>query len=126
MLDRNGGSEGLPPEALLARMRNGLFVPHKEAAFRHLMRDRTFAGPAEPHTTSGDGGGSNSPSKALDRIASTSVASGLLSRGPGRALARFRSRQPVIFDPPTGHSADRSPTHYALPGPQGGDREDGH
>lgn len=50
---------------------------------------------AESHTTGGDGGGSNSPSKALDRIASTSVASGLLSRGPGRALTRFRSRQPV-------------------------------
>ena len=85
-----------------------------------------FAGPAEPPSTSGDGGGSNSPSKALDRIASTSVASGLLSRGPGRALARFRSRQPVVFDPPTGHSADRSPAKVALPGPRGGDREDGH
>jgi hypothetical protein len=84
--------------------------------------------PARPNPiqTSGDGGGSNSPSRALERIASTSVASGLLSRGPGRALTRFRFRQPVIFDPPTGHSVDRSPANYALPGPRGGDREDGH
>jgi len=45
--------------------------------------------------TGGDGGGSNSPSKALDRIAPTSVVGDLQSRGPGRAPTRFRSRQPV-------------------------------
>src|SRR4029079_5448994 len=36
----------------------------------------------------GDGGGSNSPSKALAVIASTSVAGGFFSRGPERAPAR--------------------------------------
>src|SRR5438105_13026711 len=53
------------------------------------------AGPAEPPQPSGDGGGSNSPSKALDRIAPTSVVGALQSRGTGRAPTRFRSRQPV-------------------------------
>lgn len=106
------------PESASAR-------PHSSAESGRTVGPGTPAA-AEPPSTSGDGGGSNSPSKALDRIASTSVASGLLSRGPGRALARFRSRQPVIFDPPTGHSADRSPAKVALPGPRGGDREDGH
>ena len=56
----------------------------------------------------GDGGGSNSPSKALDRIAPTSVVGDLQSRGPGRAPTRFRSRQPV----------DLWSTYRAIGGPQ--------
>lgn len=100
------------PESLELALADGAAPAHEAAAARPF--------------TSGDGGGSNSPSKALERIAPTSVVGALQSRGPERAPTRFRSRQPVIFDPPTGRSADRSPANFALPDPRGGDREDAH
>src|SRR5207247_2683332 len=65
---------------------------------------RLFHGKRAPCTRHGagrcgDGGGSNSPSKALDWIASTSVVGDFLSRDPERAPTRFRSPQVGCLTP---------------------------
>ena len=110
----------ISPERSLFDHRRSVWRQRALTATDHHDEETAVAG------NCGDGVGSNSPSKALDRIAPTSVVGDLQSRGPGRAPTRCRSRQPVIFGPRTGRSADRSPANFALPGPRGGDREDAH
>lgn len=73
------------PESLELALADGAAPAHEAAAARPF--------------TSGDGGGSNSPSKAIDLAASTSVVGDLLSRGPERAPTRSRSLQVGVLVP---------------------------
>src|SRR5258706_15695503 len=82
--------------------------------------------PRHRSASCGDGGGSNSPSKALDWTASTSVVGDFFLEVPS---ARRRAPGPsrsAYLDPLTDRSADRTFAFVALPGPRRGDREDAH
>ncbi len=114
--------KGWPNRAMERRVRPGPLRSKRASAGRHSrIRSRTrdqlgqsfFAGLAgeeslaaggqtllskfmtgrAPPLICGDGGGSNSPSKALDLVASTSVVGVFLSRVAGRAPTRYRLPQ---------------------------------
>jgi len=120
--------KGWPNRAMERRVRPGPLRSKRASAGRHSrIRSRTrdqlgrsfFAGLAgeeslaaggqtllskfmmgrAPPLICGDGGGSNSPSKALAEIASTSVAGDFLSRDPQRAPTRSGCLQADFLGP---------------------------